>query len=347
MFDSFNGKVNVNNISQMIFVVGNSRSGTTMMSNILENHLDIYKIHELHFFEELWTPEENDELLTGSEALNLANRLLSAQRHDYVFKVTERYIEEAQKIIRTIDSNSLRAIYIYEAFLGYEVFKNNCKAACESTPRNVFYIGEILENFPHAKIINMVRDPRDVLLSQKRKWRRSYLRSGGRPLKETLRALINYHPITISKLWNAAISAADKFNDNDRVCTVRYEDLLKNPENAVSRVCGFVGIDYDQTLLDIPHTGSSHVKDSKNKGIRKASGPKWQGGGLNSTEIYLCQNITMPHLRKHGYEPAAIRANPVLLLYYFISFPVKLGFALLLNLGRMRNIADTIKRRLS
>lgn len=331
----------------MIFVTGNSRSGTTMMANILEKHPDIFKFHELHFFEELWTPEENGEELTRSEALNLANRLLFAQRYDYIFKVTDRCYEEAEKIIQAMDSNSLKAINIYEAFLRYELLKNSCKIACEHTPRNVFYIGEILENFPHAKIINMVRDPRDILLSQKRKWRRSYLRSGGRPLKETLRALINYHPITISKLWNAAISAADKFRENNKVFTLRYEDLLRNPEKAVNRVCDFVGINYNQSLLDIPHTGSSNIKDSKEKGIRRDRSSKWQSGGLNSTEIYLCQKVAIPHLRKHAYEPAEIRANPLLLIYYFVSFPIKLGFALLLNLGRMRSIIDTIKRRLS
>lgn len=136
-----------------------------MMANILENHPEVFKFHELHFFEELWTPEEREELLTIAEAVNLTARLLSAQRHDYIFKDTGRYVDEAEQIIQTIDSNSLKSINVYEAFLSYEVSRNNCKIACENTPRNVFYIGEILDTFPNAKIINMVRDPRDILLT--------------------------------------------------------------------------------------------------------------------------------------------------------------------------------------
>ena len=35
------------------FVVGSSRSGTTMMGRILNNHPDIFTFHELHFFEKI------------------------------------------------------------------------------------------------------------------------------------------------------------------------------------------------------------------------------------------------------------------------------------------------------
>ena len=341
---------NINDRDQetaMIFVVGNSRSGTTMMSNILENHRGVYKFHELHFFEELWIPEENEKTLTEAEAVNMAARLLASQRDDYIFNNMDRYIDEAKGIVQSMDSNLLRAVNIYSAFLSYEMSKNSCETGCESTPRNVFYIKEILDIFPEAMIINLVRDPRDILLSQKRKWRRSYLRAGGRPLKETIRVMTNYHPFTISKLWKAAVGAADKFNGHKRVFILHYEDILTKPEEAVQNICSFLGIRYDDSLLDIPHTGSSLVKDSKEKGIRRNKGPKWQGGGLNSTEIYLCQKITAAYMNKYGYEPAEVSPNLFLLIFYIISFPVKLGLALLLNLGRMRSIVDTIKRRLS
>ena len=45
------------------------------------------------------------------------------------------------------------------------------KWAGDQTPRHVFYIGELIEMYPGAKFVHMVRDPRAVLLSQKRKWK--------------------------------------------------------------------------------------------------------------------------------------------------------------------------------
>ena len=44
------------NVEKMLFVVGNSRSGTTMMGRILGNHPDVFTFGELHFFGQLWSP---------------------------------------------------------------------------------------------------------------------------------------------------------------------------------------------------------------------------------------------------------------------------------------------------
>ena len=52
----------------------------------------------------------------------------------------------------------------------------------------------------------MVRDPRDVLLSQKNKWKRKFLGANDIPFFELLRARFNYHPYTISKMWKTAVN---------------------------------------------------------------------------------------------------------------------------------------------
>ena len=46
----------------MVFVVGNSRSGTTMMGRILGNHPDVYTFGELHFFGQLWSPAVSSKI---------------------------------------------------------------------------------------------------------------------------------------------------------------------------------------------------------------------------------------------------------------------------------------------
>ena len=37
--------------ARQIFIVGSSRSGTTMMGRILSNHKDVFTFKELHFLE--------------------------------------------------------------------------------------------------------------------------------------------------------------------------------------------------------------------------------------------------------------------------------------------------------
>ena len=78
---------------------------------------------------------------------------------------------------------------LFSAFLLYEALLNGKTIPCDQTPRNVFYIDEILKFYPQAKIINMIRDPRDVLLSQKRKWKRRFLGGTDLPIKESFQRL--------------------------------------------------------------------------------------------------------------------------------------------------------------
>ncbi len=173
------------------------------------------------------------------------------------------------------------------------------------------------------------------------------------PLKETLRDWINYHPITISRIWHTAINAADKFADSDRVMSVYFEELLAQPEATVRQICDFVRIAYSEALLQVPQVGSSSGADKPAQlGINAARANSWEKGSgsgepeLSSAEIYLCEALNAPLMKKHNYPLVSRRPNPVRLAIDILSFPMKLTMALLCNLDRMKNIRETLKRRL-
>ena len=63
----------------IIFIVGNSRSGTTLMSKILGKHPLIYSFEELHFFERLYDPS-SEKKFNKVEAIRLLAELLCAAR---------------------------------------------------------------------------------------------------------------------------------------------------------------------------------------------------------------------------------------------------------------------------
>ena len=148
----------------IIFIVGNSRSGTTMMRRVLGMHPEIYMLEELHFFEQLWSSSDKDKQLTVPEAAALASRLFFIQRDGYLTEMDEqKHFEEAMNMVSSME----KALYPHEVlrtFLHYETARGGRSIPCEKTPQDVFYIKEILELFPEAKIINMVRDPRGVML---------------------------------------------------------------------------------------------------------------------------------------------------------------------------------------
>ncbi|MEP7168745.1 MAG: sulfotransferase, partial [Bacteroidota bacterium] len=63
----------------MIFVAGNSRSGTTLMGRILGKHTTVFTFNELHFLEEKWMPVDEKISMTYDEALFNFSNLISIQ----------------------------------------------------------------------------------------------------------------------------------------------------------------------------------------------------------------------------------------------------------------------------
>ena len=330
--------------TKQIFIVGSSRSGTTMMGRILGNHSSIFTFKELHFFGAIWT-NNSESTLDKKQQIDLFSRLLCIEKNGlFQQNNISDFNERASAILANKDiSNPLS---IYELFLAKITSDNKCFIACDQTPKNMYYLNEILLYFPNAKVINMVRDQRDVLLSQKNKWKRRFLGASAIPLSEAIRSYINYHPILSAKIWNSSLECTEKFTNNSRVTVVRFEDLLVEPIRIVKELCQFLEIEFNQEMLKVPVIGSSTQQDVKNQFLIDSSKKeKWKNGGLNSAEIYLSQLVSNSMMRKFKYDLEKFRFPPILTLFYLISFPVKLILAFILNIKRMGNIVEVIKKR--
>lgn len=320
-----------------------------MLLRCFNNHPKLMVLNELHFFEQLWSTEDKDKPISFDDAVELFSKLLLTQRIGYMTHDQNytQFKQEATEFIVDIATNELTAEFVFDQFMKHEVALNGKSIVCEKTPQNVFYLKEIFELYPNAKVINMVRDPRAILLSQKNKWNRRNLGADYMTKKEAFRLRINYHPITLSKLWNAAINAANNFMSDKRVIFIRFEDLLNQPQSTLQKICNHIDVDFDANMLNITQESSSIEKDSKEIGFKVERASNWKKGGLNTTERWICQKMCRNNLNKNGYEIETIQPNVLYLLYYLLSFPVKIGMALLLNLNRMKNIFETLKRRMS
>jgi hypothetical protein len=90
----------------------------------------------------------------------------------------------------------------------------------------------LIAAFPEARVLGIVRDPRDFVLSATRR--------GGR---DTEWWVAEYQELMA--LFGELLSAVP-----DRFMVVRYEDLVDSPVTTVERCCRFVGLRYDKRMLD-------------------------------------------------------------------------------------------------
>ncbi len=335
--------MNLVNDTQQIFVVGSSRSGTTMMGRILAKNPSVFTFRELHFFGTIWTNNNNREL-NKNEQIDLCSKLFAIQKNGLFNQDNcSKFNSKSEQLLAKGIKDPLQ---IYRLFLETVTKDHGAKIACEQTPQNLYYLHEILEFFPNAKVINLVRDQRDVLLSQKNKWKRRFLGAKKIPLSEALRSLVNYHPILTSKIWNSSLLCTLKYFNHSQVKIVKFEDLLSDSENVIKDICNFLKIDFQDQMLNVPVVGSSTESDSKLELLIDSSKiNKWKRGGLSNGEIYLSQKMSSEMMDKFKYEKQVFSTPPLSIVYYLILFPFKLGFAFLFNIHRMGNIVEGIKKR--
>lgn len=335
--------------ARMIFVVGNSRSGTTMMGRVLGRNSLIHTFPELHYFKQQVTGEDvlQRPSWVESRALALLNRLLTSACEGLFVVVTPgRYDAESKHILAQTARHD--PVSVYREFLLHETRRDGKSIPCEQTPRYLFSLDEILAAFPESRVINMVRDPRDVLISQMNKWKRRFLGAKSIPLREAIHSWANYHPYVIARLWAGCIRQARRFEQDPRVLTLRFEDLLSRPEEIIRSLTEFIGVPFEDEMLKVPQIGSSTGKvKPANMGINASRASGWRdGGGLGRGELEICEWVAREEMLDQGYALSGTGHLGLTAQLNLILLPFKLAIALPMNLTRTKNLMQTIRLRL-
>lgn len=332
--------------TSLVFVVGNSRSGTTMVARMLGLHSSIHTVREVHFFEELWVPADRGHALERSAAIALAGTLVQRAREYYGYPTEQgRYDVEGAGVVDSM-TGDVTGEAVFAASLLWCAREAGKTIACEQTPRNVYFIDEILELFPSAVVVCVVRDPRDVLASQKNWWRLS--EQGGKPVPRLvrLRHWANYHPVVTSLLWRGGARAQLSAAGGERVLGVRFEDVLNDPETEGRRITAALGLEFESGMLDVRRVGSSLRADDNSTGIDASHHGTWRNR-LSTTEVWISQRVSADEYAAFGYRSEPFRARPAGLALVLLALPAKLGVVVALNLRRSRNLVASIRRRLS
>jgi hypothetical protein len=182
----------------------------------------------------------------------------------------------------------------------------------EKTPRNVLVFSRLLELFPRARFIHVVRDPRAVIAS---------LLEVGKRQKEKGKKVPSYTGNVLAAIKHvkehlqAGFAAADA--SPERVLTVLYEELVTEPANETKRLCEFLKIPWSEEMLypgKKKHLGEIAQTSGRAEGIwynastynrdpERSEINKWRTQLTPVQKVMIANAFTdIRELRKFGYE---------------------------------------------
>lgn len=156
------------------------------------------------------------------------------------------------------------------------------------------YAAPLLGYFADAKLVYVVRDPRDMALE----WERTPLMPGG----------IVAGASTWKEDQEASIRLYAQLKDLGRIILVRFEDLLEDPEPVLRGVCSFLDLDYTERMLEF-HTSEDVIANAKRVGVWKEvaqplirTNHGFYRSGLGEREIRYVESLCREEMDWLGYR---------------------------------------------
>lgn len=207
------------------FLVGFPRSGTTLLTQMLDAHPGIEVMDEFPFLRRTY---------------NKAIRMLDGKPIKYNTDLGPYQIAELQEMYM----QSLRA-YIKEYTDEDEVSPDT--VYIDKMPMSLVLNGFVHKLFPKAKFILSLRHPCDCALSN---YMQHYQSNAAMENMRDLGDIVTLY----TKCFDLFLSTAETLKQD--VHQVRYEDLIENFEDETAKICDFLGVDnapeiknYRETVL--------------------------------------------------------------------------------------------------
>ena len=311
-----------------IFIVGEGRSGTTVLRNIIGEHPKIWAVpRESYMFVDKW-PQANPyfkkyqsnleklvlAVLTSMNRVGVnAHKALSKKEVDTDIKTLEETYTKSQnyqELIQETQGKEINHLKVFDSIASFFTEEAQAHRFIEKTPYHLYYVDEILKFYPDAQIIGIYRDPRAVNLSWLN-WQR---------LKST---------VATCSSWNKAMSTMKKLKDKlpeDTFKLIKFEDLISKPEATLQDLCHWLKEDFHENLLKDQKANSSFSDEKKQKGFMTSTVDRWQKS-LDPKQIALT-NLMTGKLHEYfdikAYTPKLSLLDRLIFPFFYINEALKI-----------------------
>jgi hypothetical protein len=206
----------------MPFIVGSPRSGTTLLRLILDSHPDLAIPPETWFLPLAKKMEGEGDALRERFFQEIVGFPASAPAWNDFQIPADEFHRRLQEIRPFSAAEGFRLFYrMYAARFGKSRWG-------DKTPMYSHHLRFIQDLLPEARFLHIVRDGRDAAVSLRERWF-----SPGRDIE------------TQAAHWRDNVAAARREGAGCRhFLEVRFEDLIREPEPVVRKICGFIALPY-------------------------------------------------------------------------------------------------------
>jgi hypothetical protein len=251
---------------EAVFIVGISRSGTTLTRRILDRHPLIAIATENHYLGHLlpWEGARHyfrrvgdlrddaaiERLVDLIYSGELQRRSRLRELSPYWRWLTDR-VPRADVEARLLASDRTER-GVFEAFLRLYADRRGKAIMGEKTPAHLAYVDTLLAWFPGARVVHSVRDPRAIHVSE---LRRRTEHAVGIPYRQLVRVPVLLEAFVLLQVawaWGRAVNQHRRYARRypDRYRLLRFEDLVARPEPTLADLCAFLGVQLEPRMLE-------------------------------------------------------------------------------------------------
>ncbi len=270
-----------------LFIFGCPRSGTSLLTRMLNAHPNIAIPYESHLY--------NRVHAFVHPAVDLADERVRRRLVAEILKTD--YISQwdpAPSLSDTMAAISRPNFHgVVEGLLRAWTAGQGKSHWGEKTPQHTLHWRTILQGFPDMRVIHIVRDGRDVALS--------YRAAHFGPK----------HAFHLAGRWLRYLSAAEDAGaalGEAAFLVVRYEDLLDHPEAVLERVCAFLAETYTSQMLTYYRAPAAYPTDPRNdanlhRPILGGNVQKWRAA-MSARDRRIFEALAGEALARYDYPPS-------------------------------------------
>lgn len=298
--------MNIDEIEKIpfVFIVGRGRSGTTLLQNIIDANEQailpresklIIHLKQKYFKTILFTDDIIDTLIVD------------------LYK--DRFFKNSWKVDKNQLTNKLKSypknrldfpIVCKIIYLSYTSLygTGSLKIIGDKNPIYSVFIPELLEVFPNAKFIHLIRDYRDNVVSNRKAF-------GNNSVE-----FLGYGWL----FFNLAIEKAKRDNKSN-FYTIKYEDLVTHPQQKIVELCEFLSLDFNEDMIHFNKKINAIFKE--NTHFKIVENHKNLANPINNTQVEKYKtNLTLKEIetldcicsnygKQYGYFPLNNNFKPI------------------------------------